>query len=198
MPWVDGSSLNDWAERNLGKPAAFRRLRGRIKDLAEDMENRGVAHGDLQHGNILVREDDTVVLIDYDGMFVPELAGKPMLEGGHKNYQHPDRPRAKFGPEIDRFSFAIIWSALEVLERAPDLWALFDNGENMLFRAADFADAASSPLLQALRRDSVLAPIADRVTRLASAPVSDVPSLADVLLGRLPVFLASPPIPVFD
>ena len=39
------------------------------------MREHVIAHGDLQHGNIIVQDDGTIRLVDYDGCYVPELAG---------------------------------------------------------------------------------------------------------------------------
>ena len=59
---------------------------------------REVAHGDLQHGNVLLvpgasANSLAVKLIDYDGMCVPALAGSKSGEVGHPAYQHPQRLR---------------------------------------------------------------------------------------------------------
>ena len=64
--------------------------------LARRLARAGAAHADLQHGNILLvpgRSENhlAIKLIDYDGMFVPALAGKPSGEVGHPAYQHPQR-----------------------------------------------------------------------------------------------------------
>jgi hypothetical protein len=69
----------------------------------------GIAHGDLQHGNIILvpgKKDNSLMLklIDYDGMFIPPLAGSPKGEVGHAAYQHPERLRTgAFHTEVDRF-----------------------------------------------------------------------------------------------
>ena len=60
------------------------------------LERAGIAHGDLQHGNIFV-VDDELKLIDYDGMFVPRLAGCRSNELGIEHYQHPQRKEHHFG-----------------------------------------------------------------------------------------------------
>ncbi|QLQ08322.1 MAG: hypothetical protein HZY76_21580 [Anaerolineae bacterium] len=53
-----------------------------------NLQTHGIAHGDLQHGNVLVAADE-LRLIDYDGMYVPPLSGRESHEIGHRNYQHP-------------------------------------------------------------------------------------------------------------
>ena len=42
-------------------------------------------------------------LIDYDGMYLPELSGLPANEVGHVNYQHPARDASHYGEGMDRF-----------------------------------------------------------------------------------------------
>ena len=44
--------------------------------MTADLERHGIAHGDLQHGNLLVAADGTFRLVDYDGMYVPALRGE--------------------------------------------------------------------------------------------------------------------------
>src|SRR5438034_11486371 len=68
-----------------------------------------MAHGDLQHGNILVR-GGSIHLVDYDGMWVPALKGRHATETGHRAYQHPERSEQDYGQEIDRFSVLVIRS----------------------------------------------------------------------------------------
>ena len=53
--------------------------------MMADLKAVSIAHGDLQHGNVVV-VGDQLRLIDYDNMFVPGLAGKQSNECGHRNY----------------------------------------------------------------------------------------------------------------
>ena len=79
-------------------------------------------------------------LIDYDGMYVPALAGTPSGELGHPNYQHPERLRRRaYNADVDRFSHLVIYSAVHcLLVGRRDLWQRFNNDENLLFREQDF------------------------------------------------------------
>ena len=193
MPWVRGMALNEWVQAHLGVAGALTSLRGRFGTLVARLEAHGAAHGDLQHGNVIVQQDGALTLIDYDGMFVPALAGRKMPEDGQPNYQHPQRPKASFGPGLDRFSAAVIWSALEVLDADPSYWLRYDNGENLLFRADDFARPEASTLIAELKGNAALAHVADRVARLSRAPIDRVPGLEDVIAGRLPTVVRREP-----
>jgi hypothetical protein len=75
---------------NLARPRALLSTASRLFALLGDLERRKLAHGDLQHGNIMIAESG-VELVDYDGMFVPAFAGTAATEGGVPSYQHPNR-----------------------------------------------------------------------------------------------------------
>ena len=91
-------------------------------------------------------------LIDYDGMYVPALAGSPSGELGHPAYQHPQRLReGTYNAEVDRFSHLAIYTAIRCLMVGRgELWQRFNNGDNLLFREADFKQPATSDLFGAL------------------------------------------------
>ena len=98
---------------------------------------------DLQHGNVMVTKQNEFRLVDYDGMCVPGLVGKPNLELGLPPYQHPRRNgKTKLSPDLDNFSGILIYVALRALSERPELWVPFVtdlNNENLLF-TEDVAD----------------------------------------------------------
>lgn len=150
MEWVQGEALDRWIERHLGDPAALRGLADRWVVMLRALRKAGVAHGDLQHGNILVVNDE-LRLIDYDGMYVPALAGRPGTEVGHRNYQHPRRAESDFGPGCDAFAAWTIFLSLRALGVEPGLWQRLGAGdEHLLLRREDYERPANSASLQAL------------------------------------------------
>ena len=150
MEWVEGETLNVYVEKNRRNPEALRRLADQFVRMTKDLRQAGIAHGDLQHGNVLV-VGGNLKLVDYDGMFVPALSGMPSHEVGHPNYQHPKRNEADFGPYLDNFSEWVIHVSLLALSVRPDLWDLAGAGdEQLLFSRRDFADPGSSRVLKAL------------------------------------------------
>src|SRR5262249_23252352 len=145
MRWVEGLALNEFVRQQLDRPQLLGRLAGMWLRLARQLRGAGIAHADLQHGNVLLvagRQADRLRLrlIDYDGMFVPALADVPSGEVGHPNYQHPERGRTgTYNAEVDRYSHLVIYTALRALAASgKPLWERFDNGENLLFREQDF------------------------------------------------------------
>ncbi len=94
MRWAEGETLGRFVEDHRHDPDSLRNLSLSLADLLERLEAAGIGHGDWQHDNILVADNGKqLTLVDYDGVFVPELSGQPAPEIGHANYQH--RPHAQ-------------------------------------------------------------------------------------------------------
>ena len=75
MEWVEGESLIPYIEKNLANSGALLGLAARWFEMMKSLRQSSIAHGDLQHGNVLVANGE-FKLVDYDGMFVPSLRGK--------------------------------------------------------------------------------------------------------------------------
>ncbi|MDQ2743027.1 MAG: hypothetical protein M3Z66_12130, partial [Chloroflexota bacterium] len=152
MEWVEGQLLNEYVEQHLHDPAALRRLSGRWRDMVWALERASLAHGDLQHGNVLVKNGE-LKLVDYDGMYVPALTGKGSHELGHQHYQHPLRSGRDFGIEVDRFSAWTIYLSLVSLAAEPALWTTAQAGDEcLLLRKSDYDHPAYSSTLALLER----------------------------------------------
>jgi formylglycine-generating enzyme required for sulfatase activity len=157
MRWIEGLSLNRFVAQSLGQPKMLDQLFNLWVKLAARLRGAGIAHADLQHGNVvLVPEGDQgkllLKLIDYDGMYVPALAGQNSSELGHANYQHPQREVTRaYNAELDRFSHLAICCALRcVAVGGSSLWERFNNDENLIFTAQDFKQPAASLLFREL------------------------------------------------
>ncbi|MFB6247800.1 MAG: hypothetical protein ABEL97_04445 [Salinibacter sp.] len=188
MEWVDGTVLNRFVEAHLDAPEVLAGLAGAWADLMADLEERDLAHGDLQHGNVLVQASDDglrLSLVDYDTMYVPALEGWRSAEVGHRNYQHPDRTDTDFGPHLDRFPGLAIYTALRACAVSPALWDRYDTGENLLFRDADFYDPDRSALFDALSGLEEVSALAEALRTACFVEPTDVPPLSEVRSGRL-------------
>ncbi|MHB1423283.1 MAG: bifunctional ornithine acetyltransferase/N-acetylglutamate synthase [Gemmataceae bacterium] len=190
MRWVEGLRLNEFVRDQLLKPVLLERLAQMWVRLAQELRDAQMAHGDLQHGNVLLVPNTkssslALRLIDYDGLCVPALADRPSGEVGHPNYQHPRRLRdGGYDGDMDRFALLLIYTALRCLRvGGEDLWQRHDNQENLLFREEDFRQPRKSRLLCELWE------ISDRDCRnlvghllLASqGPLSVVPTLDELV-----------------
>lgn len=151
MEWLNGQTLDNYVGQHLDS-TTLRSLAMQFADIISAMKNAGIAHGDLQHGNILV-VNNKLRLIDYDGMYVPALHGMTSHEIGHRNYQLPRRSERDFGPHIDSFSAWVIYLALMALSIKPTLWRELKGGdEHLLFRKEDFDKPANSAVLRAIQQ----------------------------------------------
>lgn len=153
MDWLEGSRLDVFVAQHLNDSLALLDLTRQFLELARALRLANIAHGDLQHGNLLI-VNGQLRLLDYDGMFVPTLAGRPSNELGQPNYQHPARTARDFGPTLDNFSVWVIALSLLGLALDPDLRFAFagGGGEALLLQQSDFANPAQSKLLSALQR----------------------------------------------
>jgi hypothetical protein len=157
MEWVEAVELIRFVDKNLGNSVRLADLAIKFARMVEDLATLGIAHGDLQHGNLLVTPSGELKLIDYDGMYVPSLAKMGACEIGHANYQSPSRTSNTWGPYLDNFSAWIIYASLVALTIEPSLWTLLrDQGdEALLFKKDDFVDQRASRAFQILSRSHV-------------------------------------------
>ena len=204
MQWVEGFTFNDFIRQQLDKPAMMGALLQIWMRMATRLRDAGIAHADLQHGNVLLVPGSTansvaVKLIDYDGMFVPGLAGKKSGEVGHPSYQHPQRLReGTYNQEVDRFPLLLIATTLRCLKAGGrTLWEKYDNGDNLLFREADLKAPQESVLFQELEKspDAGGRALAGQLRQALTGRLEATPLLDDLLPKLLPEMVtASPPI----
>jgi hypothetical protein len=150
MQWSDSKPMPSWVASNLHSPSSLLALSDSLRHEINLLQSHGVAHGDLQHGNVLVTKSGHVELVDYDGMFVPAFAGQPSPELGHVNFQHPKRQPADYDQYLDNFSALVIITSLQALSEQPGLWAKYSTGENLIFTQADFLAPTQSSIFSEL------------------------------------------------
>jgi hypothetical protein len=195
MPWIEGQTLNTFLKEQASSPGALNTLAQIWRKMDDRLRGEKMAHGDLQHGNVLLvrgRQASSLAvrLVDYDGMCVPALERIKSAEVGHPNYQHPERlQEGGYGRDMDRFAQLAIYTALRaVATGGRALWERFDNGDNLLFTQADFAAPGESTLFQELARspNAEVNRLAFALAEVARSPLSAVPTLDDVV-GPTPV-----------
>jgi predicted Ser/Thr protein kinase len=186
MAWAQGETLGEFVESNYRNRAALTNLVASLSALAAYLEAQGIAHGDIQEGNLMVADGGRKVqLIDYDGMYVPEVASLGGAELGHRDFQHPKRTISDFGIRLDRFSFIVLNLSLRALCERPSLWNTSQSGAGVIVcRANDFATPHQSPVLQEIGRIPSLEREAKDFAAICSSDFSAVPTLADFAAGR--------------
>lgn len=186
MEWVKGIELIPFVENNLQDSARLADLAAKFARMVRDLATLGIAHGDLQHGNLLVTSSGELKLIDYDGMYVPSLAKMGACEFGHANYQSPARTLSTWGPYLDNFSAWIIYASLVALTIEPSLWTLLRNqgDEALLFTKDDFGDQRASRAFQVLNKSQLpdLRAIGMGIKGLWGTDVRTIPALDPGLL----------------
>ena len=155
MEWVEAIGLLTYIESHLWQASALGSLAQKFAVLVTDLGAKGLAHGDLQHGNILVTPAGDLKLIDYDGMFVPGMEPLGASEIGHANYQSPSRTLKDWGSQIDRFSTWVIYGSLVALVAEPMLWTLLhrEGDEALLFHREDFSGSGTARIMALLSQD---------------------------------------------
>jgi len=179
MEWIRGDSLTTYIQKNLSNEAALRTLADNWLRMTAALARASVAHGDLQHGNVLVSGNE-IKLVDYDGMFVPALSGRVSHEVGHRNYQHPRRSYSDFGPHLDNFSAWVIYLSLVALVTLPGLRSQFRlQNEYILLRREDFEQPDRSSVLMHLlsHRDSGVRLLASSFRSLLAQDLPHIPGV---------------------
>lgn len=183
MEYVSGKSLGRYVRENIKDAAKIKALIHQFEDMMKALKRDGIAHGDLQHDNIVVNDEGRLRLIDYDGMFVPDLKGWHSNELGHRNYQHPQRSELDFGPELDNFSAWLIRGALECLVAEPRTHERFlANDEGFLLGREDLISADFSKRLHDLEElGGKCKEFSRQIRTLVRRPCSKLPYLGENL-----------------
>jgi hypothetical protein len=186
MKWSAGQTLDQCVETLAAAHdrTGLRNLAQAWLKVTGDLRHCKIAHNDLQHENILVA-DGQIQLVDYDGFFVPALAGRRALESGVPHYQHPARKPSDFNAEIDNFSALVIYLSLLALALQPELWARYHQDRRLILGQEDYLNPNGSRVIQELLHsaDGDVRQLAQNLAAACQGPVSAVPSL-DKLTGK--------------
>jgi hypothetical protein len=184
MDWVEGDTFGVWLDKHCNDPRALEKARTDFAAIARFLEREGIAHGDIQNGNIMVARGE-IKLIDYDGMFVSGMRPGNGSETGHKHFQHPGRRVASFGPRMDRFSFIALDLSLRAVITDKSLYPKFrEGGETIVFKANDFADPHHSDIFRRLMAMPKLKDEACAFAAICEGDLAAVPTLDEFLGGR--------------
>lgn len=153
MRWIEGASLKKYLLENRNNPSLIGKLADKFLQLCRDLRLAQIAHGDFQHDNIIIDRDGNIKLIDYDSLYTPLLGQVSDLIEGYRDYQHPSRKDNNLSTEkLDYFSELVIYTSIKLIEESPSVIQEFDmeNGEGLLFSAADFKNFKNSAISKTL------------------------------------------------
>lgn len=187
MEWVEGKDLKSFIKDNLNDPSRLIELGKAWLKLSKELHDSGIAHGDLQHGNILIDELNggiNIKLIDYDSLYFAQDGNSIDDEiKGVEGYQHPLRDSLqKQCLQIDFFSQWVILISIFALAQEPILWQKYnlDNTERLLFSRKDFEDPEYAEIFDDLYQiDPKLTDYFREICQLTK--FDDIPSPASAL-----------------
>ena len=137
MDWVEGQTLDMYIREHIDDQYELSMLAYQFSRLAMWLMPQPFAHGDLKPDNILVKEDGALVLVDYDGMYVPAMKGQKARELGSPDFRHPGRTEDDFDEHIDDFSLASILLSLKAIALQPNLLEGYGASDRLLFSEKD-------------------------------------------------------------
>ncbi|HEY7123803.1 MAG TPA: hypothetical protein VH540_07600 [Ktedonobacterales bacterium] len=160
MEWVEGETLLQRVDVlcQARDQAGLAALADQWVKVMEKLRQAGVAHGDLAAENVMIRQNGHMVLVDYDGVYIPSFAGKQVTPVGQVDYQHWDA--RQYDEWMDEFPALVIYTALRALQVQPDLWGKYitrnaqgkPTDTNLLFKHMDFKNPVASGLLRELEQ----------------------------------------------
>ncbi|MGP1499672.1 MAG: protein kinase domain-containing protein [Porphyromonas sp.] len=158
MDWIDGETMESFIATHYRDQVVIKDLHEKFCNLALWLRSQPFAHGDIKPDNIMVRKDGSLVLIDYDGMFVPELKGKISPTIGTKGFAHPLRTSEDFNRDIDDFALASISISLLAISEDIDLFKNFSTLDRLLFSYEDYLNLPDSKIFKKLTETGGLLP----------------------------------------
>ncbi len=151
MDYVAEPTLKEYIEENLNNRSAILKVAENFKVMVSFFHKNNIAHGDLSHGNIKIRKDGSLIVIDYDSMYVQDLNGMPDVIKGLPGYQHPARRKNKaVNSKLDYFSELVIYLSLLVYADYKVMWKDYYGTEDLLFSRQDYEFPNESPLFKQL------------------------------------------------
>lgn len=201
MDWVEGRTLKDYIDEIICSKKTPD-IRDALVHLAksfflmfQELHELSICHGDLQHGNIIIKSNNEPILIDYDSVYIPQMGDKiSPVTIGLSGYQHPSRKNSKYSClSDDYFSELVIIGSLIILSERPDLWKSFHLNEDdysLVFTQNDYLNFSQSKIVKALNNSSaesqfILFKIKEALLAAPSLlkPVEDVLSEIEMFKG---------------
>lgn len=177
MDWIDGITLHKAVQELVANEdrQGLRALADKTSRMVVEIQNAGIAHGDLHPENILVLPSAELRLVDYDSVYVPALSTRPCLVVGPEGYAHPAYvTRSLVRPNnihMDTFAGLILVASLRMVSNDTALFHRFTR-ENLLFSAEDIQNPLTSPAFAAAfsQLDAVVVALAHSLQAMCIDP----------------------------
>lgn len=157
MRWINGRNIKEYICYYQNDSHKLFELAANFFKMTQDLHRCSIAHGDLQHENILVDQYGKIFLIDYDSMYIPEesFSKAKNTTNGKDGYQHPARANCIYaGKKLDYFSEVIILTSILAIAYKPELIKKYDfeDSDTMLFKKSDFVNFVSTKIFSDLSK----------------------------------------------
>jgi serine/threonine protein kinase len=139
MDWIEGKTLGSYLTElviNGNKEVLFQ-LACSFDALALWLMEQPFAHCDLTPENILVDSFGRLFLINYDGIFTPEMQNQFARKNGSSGFCHPKRSPEHFDIYIDDFNITLISLCLHSIASNPSIARIGNNFSNSLLFTED-------------------------------------------------------------
>lgn len=200
MDWGEGLTLKDYIDTLIHSNINEQSKQNQLLDLARaffemftDLHEVKISHGDLQHGNILIKESNKIKLIDYDSLYVPTMGSQvTQVTSGLSGYQHPSRCISHYSTERnDYFSELVIITSLLYLSEDLSVWEDFSvmaDDYSLLFNSKDYSDFLNSKIYKrGIIKSKTLHFLLDQINQALTlsdierlSPIEDIVSRAGI------------------
>lgn len=157
MDWVEGKNLSQYIASVKSSIGALYynlyELSFKFNQFAQWMVEQPFAHGDLKPDNILITNDGYIIIVDYDGMYFPQMRGQQARDLGSPDYRHPNRTINDFDEHIDDFALASIALSLNAIASNNGLLAQIST-DKLLLTENDYRYISRSSIFQLLLDNS--------------------------------------------
>lgn len=150
MDWAEGVTLDKYVHQHISDKYALQLITYQFCRMAAWLMSQPFAHGDLKPDNILVTEDGALVLVDYDGMYVPAMQGQKARELGSPDYRHPLRTEDCFNEHIDDFPLSLVGMSLKAIALDTSLLQNNAKTDSLLLSESDFQDIGECLMMKSL------------------------------------------------
>ena len=151
MDWVEGETMEAYIAANYHNQSVMSMLCYRFGEMAAWLRSQSFAHGDVKPDNIIIRPDGSLILVDYDGMFVSSMKGSKSPTIGTKDFCHPLRTMDDFDETIDDFSLASIALSLKAISMKSTFLDIYGASDRLLFSEKDYRTPSNSKVISALQ-----------------------------------------------
>lgn len=148
MDWIEGVTLDKYIRQNTDEQYVLQMLAFQFTKITMWIIPQPFAHGDIKPDNVMVREDGSLVLIDYDGMYVPAMNGQKARELGSPDFRHPYRTVDNFNEHIDDFSLVSILLSLYAIANDSSLLDKYGAADRLLLSEKDYHNMSACKLLK--------------------------------------------------